>query len=105
MALRHKSLIMAFAAVLALGFAADAYARAGSGSSAGSRGGRTFSAPPATQTAPRGAAPMERGQNTFNSTAPSQRGGLFSGGFGSGANALNRCRDSPLRRAAFLRAR
>jgi predicted lipid-binding transport protein (Tim44 family) len=24
------------------------------------------------------------GQNTFNSTAPSQRGGLFSGGFGSG---------------------
>jgi predicted lipid-binding transport protein (Tim44 family) len=89
MALRHKSLILAFAAVLALGFAADAYARAGSGSSAGSRGGRTFSAPPATQTAPRGAAPMERslaqpGQNTFNSTAPSQRGGLFFGGFGSG---------------------
>src|ERR1700730_5223578 len=87
MALRHESLILAFAAVLALGFAADAYARAGSGSSAGSRGGRTFSAPPATQTAPRRAAPMERslaqpGQNTFNSTAPSQRGGLFSGGFG-----------------------
>lgn len=90
MATSHKSLTIVFAALLALGMATDAFARAGGGSSAGSRGGRTFSAPPATQTAPRSAAPFERsttqpGQSGFATTAPqTQRGGLFSGGFGSG---------------------
>ena len=58
MAMRHKTLILALAAILAMGFSADAFARAGGGFSFGSRGGRTFSAPPATATAPRGAAPM-----------------------------------------------
>ena len=41
-------------------------ARAGSGTSAGSRGGMTYSAPPSTNTAPSGAAPMQRSM-----TAPS----------------------------------
>ncbi|WP_293866254.1 TIM44-like domain-containing protein [uncultured Alsobacter sp.] len=54
------------AAILALGIAA-ADARPGGGSSFGSRGGRTYSAPPVTNTAPRTAAPMER-----SITQPSQ---------------------------------
>jgi predicted lipid-binding transport protein (Tim44 family) len=89
----RKVSTLVFAALLGcglgLGPATDADARAGSGSSFGSRGTRTFGAPPATQTAPRGAAPIERsmtqpGQNSFGSAARPQRGGLFSGGFGSG---------------------
>jgi predicted lipid-binding transport protein (Tim44 family) len=80
---------LVLAALLGLGLATDVEARAGSGSSSGSRGGRTFSSPPATQTAPRGAAPFERstaqpGQSTIGRAAQPQRGGLFSGGFGSG---------------------
>jgi predicted lipid-binding transport protein (Tim44 family) len=86
----HRKIVtMVFAALLGWGLATDADARAGGGSSAGSRGGRTFSAPPATQTAPQGAAPFERsmaqpGQSSFGRAAQPQRGGLFSGGFGSG---------------------
>src|SRR5215212_12001818 len=38
----------------------DLQARPSSGGSFGSRGSRTFSAPPATNTTPRGAAPLER---------------------------------------------
>lgn len=44
-----------------------AQAKVGGGSSVGSRGSRTYSAPPATNTAPKAAAPMERSQ-----TSPSQ---------------------------------
>ncbi len=44
-----------------------AQAKVGGGSSAGSRGGRTYSAPPTTNTAPKAAAPVERSQ-----TSPSQ---------------------------------
>ncbi len=89
MAAHRKVTTLIFAALLGFGLATDADARAGGGSSSGSRGGRTFSAPPATQTAPRGAAPFERsmaqpGQSTFGRAAQPQRGGLFSGGFGSG---------------------
>jgi predicted lipid-binding transport protein (Tim44 family) len=88
MAFRRKTLILTLAAVLAVGFSADAFARAGRGSSFGSRGARTFNAPPPTQTAPRGAAPMERsmtqpGQGNLGAAAQRPRG-LFSGGFGSG---------------------
>jgi predicted lipid-binding transport protein (Tim44 family) len=54
------------AAILALGIAA-ADARPGGGSSFGSRGARTYSAPPPTATAPRTAAPIER-----SITQPSQ---------------------------------
>lgn len=58
------------AAVLALGIAA-ADARPGGGSSFGSRGGRTFGAPPATATAPRPAAPIER---SITQPSPAQPG-------------------------------
>jgi predicted lipid-binding transport protein (Tim44 family) len=88
MAFRHKTLILALAAALALGFAGDASARVGSGFSFGSRGARTFSAPSATPTAPR-AAPMERSMtspnaNVFARPSPYSSGGFFSGGFGRG---------------------
>ena len=89
MALRHKLLILALAATLALAFAGDAFARAGGGSSFGSRGARTFSAPSATPMAPRGAAPMERSMTSpndsiFRRPAPFSQGGFLSGGFGRG---------------------
>jgi predicted lipid-binding transport protein (Tim44 family) len=86
MALRHKPLILILAATLALGFAGDAFARAGGGFSFGSRGARTFSAPSATPMVPR-AAPMERSMTSpndgiFRRPAPFSQGGFFSGGFG-----------------------
>jgi predicted lipid-binding transport protein (Tim44 family) len=88
MAFRRKPLILILAAALALGFAGDAFARAGGGFSFGSRGARTFSAPSATPTAPR-AAPMERSMTSpndsiFRRPAPISQGGFFSGGFGRG---------------------
>jgi predicted lipid-binding transport protein (Tim44 family) len=89
MAFRHKTLMLALAATLALGFASDVSARVGGGSSFGSRGARTFSAPSATPLAPR-AAPMERSMTSPNEgifrrpAAFGQQGGFFSGGFGRG---------------------
>jgi predicted lipid-binding transport protein (Tim44 family) len=63
------TLILAFALVSSLAVVSDADARrAGSFSSFGSRGTRTFSAPPATSTAPMTAAPIER---TMTPQAPS----------------------------------
>ncbi|HEY6860197.1 MAG TPA: TIM44-like domain-containing protein [Pseudolabrys sp.] len=76
--------IAAIAAVLVL-VTVDAHARAGGGFSGGSRGMRTFSAPPATSTAPNTAAPMQR-TLTQPGTAGSlgqtaaRPGGLFGGG-------------------------
>ena len=84
--------VVATIALMALGIA-TAEARPGGGGSFGSRGGRTFSAPPATQTAPRPAAPMERSitqpaPNQPNIGAPSaaaQAGSSFGRpGFGTG---------------------
>ena len=46
--------------IVSIGLAPDAQARLGDRGSMGSRGSNTFSAPPATQTAPRPAAPIER---------------------------------------------
>jgi predicted lipid-binding transport protein (Tim44 family) len=88
MAFRHKTVILALAATLALGFAGDSFARVGGGSSFGSRGARTFSAPSATPLAPR-AAPMERSMTSPNDSilrrpAPFSQGSFFSGGFGRG---------------------
>ena len=89
MAFRHKPLILALAAALTLGFASDVSARVGGGSSFGSRGARTFSAPSATPLAPR-AAPMDRSMSSPNEgifrrpSAFGQQGGFFSGGFGRG---------------------
>jgi predicted lipid-binding transport protein (Tim44 family) len=56
-----RKLMAVLAVTLALGMLADtADARVGGGFSAGSRGTRTFSAPPATRTAPTQAAPVQR---------------------------------------------
>lgn len=93
---RSRSLLvaLALAAGLALGATDYADARVGGGSSFGSRGTRTFSAPPATRTAP-GAAPIERSmtQPGFG-TRPTQgmggtfnRPGLFGGGLLGGLAA------------------
>lgn len=76
----HRWMIAAaaIATVLVL-VAADANARAGGGFSGGSRGTRTFSAPPSTRTAPNTAAPIQR-----SITQPS-RPGTAAGTVGQGA--------------------
>ena len=88
----HRVVIAIAAIVAALVLvAADANARAGGGFSGGSRGARTFSAPPSTQTAPNAAAPMQRTltqpgkTNTVGQTAA--RPGLFGGGLLGGLAA------------------
>ena len=55
-------LTIVFAAFMAFALGAGdvAYAKVGGGSSFGSRGGRTFSAPPATNTAPSAPAPIQK---------------------------------------------
>ncbi|WP_460450957.1 Tim44 domain-containing protein [Alsobacter sp. SYSU BS001988] len=87
---RRSRVLLTAAAVLALGLGA-AEARPGQGGSFGSRGTKTFSAPPPTATAPRTAAPMERtitqpGAPSSVAQAPAgQRGGFFGRpGFGMG---------------------
>ena len=85
---RTSSLIAA-CAVAALALAPSfADARAGGGASMGSRGARTYSAPPVTNTAPSMAAPMDRTMTTrpnYGSPgyAPAQPG-YARGGFTSG---------------------
>ncbi len=89
---RKSGLLKAMALVLSLALptvlavsAADA--RVGGGFSSGSRGSRTFSAPPSTSTAPSTASPFNRtltqpgynGSSGFNSPA---RGGFFNRGGG-----------------------
>ena len=76
--------MMAAALVLAPSFAD---ARAGSGSSSGSRGSRTYSAPPSTATAPSTAAPMERSlapRNAPSGSPGAPMGAPARSGFGSG---------------------
>jgi predicted lipid-binding transport protein (Tim44 family) len=101
--------LMAAVAVLAamVLLAGDVEARVGGGKSFGSRGSRTFSAPPVTQTAPRQATPMERsmtqpsqaqrpattGAQTAGQTGgffsrPGFMGGLFAGFLGAGLLGL-----------------
>ncbi|MES2713320.1 MAG: TIM44-like domain-containing protein [Pseudomonadota bacterium] len=66
---RNRTRIGLFAAALATGlmaFAPLADARVGGGSSSGSRGSRTQSAPAPTQTAPNAAQPMQRTQQPTN---------------------------------------
>jgi predicted lipid-binding transport protein (Tim44 family) len=62
---------------------ADAHARVGGGFSGGSRGMRTFSAPPATPTAPT-AAPIERSITQPGNAAPIGQTGIRPGLFGGG---------------------
>jgi predicted lipid-binding transport protein (Tim44 family) len=79
------------AAMLALA-PALAEARAGGGFSFGSRGGRTFSAPPITSTAPGGAAGIGRSMNSPSSSSTSPYGyrpqPAFGSGFGFGRGLL-----------------
>src|SRR5262245_44108276 len=97
MARYARWLVMFVSLVAALAFvAADANARAGGGSSFGSRGMRTYSPPAATQTAPNTAAPIERSM-TAPSTSPAAGGwfgrpgllgGLAAGFLGAGLLGL-----------------
>lgn len=99
--------LTAFVAVIAamILLAGDVEARVGGGKSFGSRGARTYTAPPATQTAPRQAAPMERsmtqpqqrptaagaqaaGQQAGLFSRPGFMGGLFAGFLGAGLLGL-----------------
>ena len=87
--LRHRWVIALAAIVTAcLLFAGDAaYARAGGGFSMGSRGMRTFSAPPITSTAPNAASPIQRSitqPGTTTTPLGGARPGLFGGGFFGG---------------------
>jgi predicted lipid-binding transport protein (Tim44 family) len=84
-----RKLMAAFAVVLALGMlASTADARSGGGGSMGSRGSRTFSAPPATNTAPGAASPMQRSitqpssQPRLGTSSPARPGFFGSGLFG-----------------------
>ncbi|MBX9590569.1 MAG: TIM44-like domain-containing protein [Hyphomonadaceae bacterium] len=88
---RSGSLVLALAATLA--FMIDAAdARVGGGGSSGSRGSRTYTAPPSTNTAPKPAAPIERSmtqpgtataaqgvKTPSTATAPSRFGSGFGG--------------------------
>jgi predicted lipid-binding transport protein (Tim44 family) len=97
---RCRSLLMLVALLGALAFAAaDANARAGGGSSFGSRGMRTFSPPAPTQTAPNTAAPIERSMTPRSAPAtvptaggwfsrPGLLGGLAAGFLGAGLFGL-----------------
>jgi predicted lipid-binding transport protein (Tim44 family) len=88
---QSRSRFLALALSLGLAFTpALAEAKAGGGSSFGSRGAKTYSAPPVTNTAPRSAAPMERSAapqtspgSSFGSPAAA-RPGMFGGAFGRG---------------------
>src|SRR5450756_1449183 len=89
---RHRFMIaLAVIATALVLVAADAHARAGGGFSGGSRGFRTFSAPPSTSTAPNSAAPIQRtitqpgGASAAGQAAP--RPGLFGGGLFGGLAA------------------
>jgi predicted lipid-binding transport protein (Tim44 family) len=90
--IRHRFLIALAAITTALVLvAADAHARAGGGFSGGSRGMRTFSAPPATTTAPKAAAPIERSMTQPGGASAvgqaASRPGLFGGGMLGGLAA------------------
>src|SRR5471030_2532392 len=71
--------------------AGDANARAGGGFSSGSRGMRTFSAPPTTSTAPNAAAPIQRSMTQPGTASTvgqaAARPGLFVGGLFGGLAA------------------
>jgi predicted lipid-binding transport protein (Tim44 family) len=89
--IRNRWLIMLGAIATAFVLvSADAEARVGGGFSGGSRGSRTFSAPPATPTAP-SAAPIQRSITQPGNAAPigqtGMRPGLFGGGLFGGLAA------------------
>ena len=80
---RMRGLVKAVAVVMALALPAviavsSADARVGGGFSSGSRGGRSFSAPPSTPTAPGTAQPFNR---TFSQPGSPSTGSRIGGGF------------------------
>jgi predicted lipid-binding transport protein (Tim44 family) len=80
---RARSVVQAVAVVLSLALplilaASPADARVGGGLSSGSRGTRTFSAPPSTSTAPSTAQPFNRTFTQPGSPGTSAGGGFFS---------------------------
>ncbi len=85
--------LAAIATVFTLAAADYADARAGRGGSFGSRGSNTFSAPPATNTAPRAAQPIQRSTTqpsnaaTAGAAGQAARPGLFGGGLLGGLAA------------------
>ena len=95
--LHWRALVAALALVAGLAFTVTDYAdaRVGGGSSFGSRGSRTFSAPPSTRTAPGTVAPIERSvtqpgfpaRPTPGMTGSFNRPGFFGGGFLGGLAA------------------
>jgi predicted lipid-binding transport protein (Tim44 family) len=83
---RAIAVVLSFALPLILAIS-SADARIGGGMSSGSRGGRTFSAPPSTSTAPGTAQPFNRTITQPGSPglgAPAAAGGGFFGGSGRG---------------------
>ena len=95
---RHIFALLAAVAVMSF-IIGEADARVGRGGSLGSRGARTYSAPPPTATAPSTAAPMQRTITQPNATRPAtpatspspglagRPGGLFGGGLLGGLAA------------------
>ena len=93
---RHLFALLAALALTSL-IISEADARVGRGGSMGSRGARTYSAPPPTATAPSTAAPMQRTITQPNATRPTtpapspglagRPGGLFGGGLLGGLAA------------------
>ena len=80
--MRRFPAILAVVLAVVVAFApALAEARAGSSLSMGSRGGRTYSAPPTTSTAPSSAAPMQRSMTPQAPSAPSYATPGISPGF------------------------
>lgn len=88
MSFRLKTFILMLAALLSLGMASAAFARAGGGFSMGSRGGRTFNSAPMTSTAPGGFAPLQRSTTSnpgyFGQNNGIRSPGLFGNSFGHG---------------------
>jgi len=89
--MRLTGLVFAMLLAVILALAPEfAFARAGGGSSMGSRGARSYSAPPVTRTAPGTAAPMQRSvapRPAPGAASPSfapARPGFFGSGFGAG---------------------
>ena len=83
---RWAAAVLACAGIVALG-AATADARTGSNSNAGSRGSKTFTAPPSTSTAPKAAQPIQRSTTQPGAAAaqagrPAGMASRFGSGFG-----------------------
>jgi len=74
--MRRTGTLIALVTAIALALAPGAaFARAGLGSSSGSRGSNTYSAPPSTSTAPYSAAPMQRSLTPQSAPSPAYGSG------------------------------